>query len=167
MKEKVARGFTFVEMTIVIAIIAILAAIAVPNLLVWVCNSRSAEGSASIQIIGTALRLYNARNSTFLPPATTTWPTLNVQMQPGRRYTLCIALASGTLRLAGDIPLVIAGCPGAPFTPAATQNTFRASGHANIDRDTTTDIVWTSEALEPRHGILPGGALANEQSDCM
>ncbi|GAB4292603.1 MAG: hypothetical protein Kow0090_06570 [Myxococcota bacterium] len=158
------KGFTIIELMIVIAIVAILAAIAVPNLLAWVCHSRMSEGSASIQVVGTAVRVWGARNGTFAIPAGSTWQTLNVQMQPGRRYTLCAALeGGGQLTLLSDAVPPVGGCPGGAQAPMGTVTNFRVSGNANLDGDPLIDVVYMEDALEPTH--FCNGRV--NSSDCM
>ena len=152
-----------IELMITIAIIAILAAIAVPNLMGRLCTSRMAEGDAGIQTVGTALRIYAARNGTFVVGAGVNWQQMNVDMQPGRRYTYCVATAGAPLEYLGDIVPIIAGCPAGAQAPTAGLNTFTASGHGNLDGDPVLDIIYIDQDTVPTHCAL--GACPN--SDCI
>jgi prepilin-type N-terminal cleavage/methylation domain-containing protein len=63
-------GFTLIELLIVVAIIAILAAIAVPNLLEAQVRSKSARTKADIRTIVTALESYRVDYNMYINP----WP---------------------------------------------------------------------------------------------
>ena len=56
-------GFTLIELMIVVAIIAIIAAIAIPNLLQAVDRSKQKRSMADIRYLGTALEEYAIDNS--------------------------------------------------------------------------------------------------------
>jgi len=73
MTSRGQRGFTLIEMLIVVAILAILAAILIPNFI----RSRAASLLATCQLdlrnIAAALELYNEENMVYRP--TDTWET--------------------------------------------------------------------------------------------
>jgi len=64
------KAFTLVEMMIVVVIIAVLAAIAIPNLLRSRVQAHEATAQASLKLIANALENYAAINSDY-PTATT------------------------------------------------------------------------------------------------
>ncbi len=62
-------GFTLIELLIVVAIIGILAAIAVPNFLNAQIRAKIARSEADAQAIGTALEMYKLDTNEFPPDA--------------------------------------------------------------------------------------------------
>jgi prepilin-type N-terminal cleavage/methylation domain-containing protein len=60
-------GFTLIELMIVVAIIGILAAIAVPNFLKFQGRSRQSEAKANLKAMFTAERAYYQQNNTYSP----------------------------------------------------------------------------------------------------
>lgn len=68
MMKTVLRAFTLIELLIVVAIIAILAAIAVPNFLEAQTRSKISRFKADVRTGATALEMYNVDNSRYPPP---------------------------------------------------------------------------------------------------
>lgn len=73
-----ARAFTLIELLIVVAIIAILAAIAVPNFLEAQTRSKVSRASADMRSLATALEAYAVDNNRYPPNA--------MDAAPGRSF---------------------------------------------------------------------------------
>lgn len=65
--RKSNKGFTLIELMIVVAIIGILAAIAIPNFLRFQLKSKSSEGKVNIAAIRTAEEAYLAEFGRYVP----------------------------------------------------------------------------------------------------
>ena len=66
MKRMVTKGFTLIELMIVVAIIGILAAIAVPNFVKFQCRSKQSEAKTNLKGIYVAEESYRAENDTYV-----------------------------------------------------------------------------------------------------
>ena len=66
--KKSTKGFTLIELMIVVAIIGILAAIAIPNFLRFQLKSKSSEGKVNLAAIRTAEESYLAESTGWKTP---------------------------------------------------------------------------------------------------
>ena len=133
---KVNAGFTLTELMIVVAIISILAAIAIPNFMNYQAKARQSEAKVGLGGIFTAATAYYASNATY---TIASFSELDYAPAGSPVYTFNYggnAINSGSSAIA---------CPGTTWvgtTPVLTSASFTAGARGNIDSDPTCD-EWT------------------------
>ncbi len=90
-------AFTLIELLIVVAIIAILAAIAVPNFLEAQTRSKVSRAKADIRTIATALESYRVDNSRYPPTPFSSGGTSVLRVVPTRLSTPIAYLSSSNI----------------------------------------------------------------------
>ncbi len=65
-RVKSQKGFTLIELMIVVAIVGILAAIAIPSFLNYHAKSQQVEARTMLSVIYTGMMIYGGNNSTFV-----------------------------------------------------------------------------------------------------
>jgi type IV pilus assembly protein PilA len=154
MKKKDKKGFTLIELMIVVAIIGILAAIAIPNFLKFQAKSKQSEAKTNLKAIYTAETGYYGENNTYNAFDSVNWAPVGTA-----RYTYTLGAIAGipTPPGAGSL-LTISGTPAATV-PAVGQvvndNNFTAAAAGNVDNDSDLD-VWT---------ITDNNVLTNNTND--
>ena len=80
MIRKKEQGFTLIELLIVVAIIGIIAAIAIPNLLNAIDRGKQKRTMADLRSLGTAVETYSIDNNIY--PAAANIGALTTQVEP-------------------------------------------------------------------------------------
>ena len=118
-----------IELMIVIAIIGILAAIAIPNFSRFQAKAKQAEAKGNMKALYTAKKAHFAEKDTFV------CGLCGFSPETSARYTYAATASTFVVGTAD----VVGSCG---VTPAETQSTFLVMADANIDNDVTCD-AWT------------------------
>lgn len=167
------RGFTLIELMIVVAIIGILAAIAIPNFLKFQAKSRQSEAKSNLSGIATSEIAYFAEvqswgvssgnNGDFgmigwAPQGSTRYAYL---LGTGGTTSTPNTVGLGTVIIEDSNGTCGAGTAGncdaeatcAGYTPgvsnAAATSGFTANAMGNIDSDSTSDCWWVDQGKNP------------------
>jgi prepilin-type N-terminal cleavage/methylation domain-containing protein len=121
--KRLQKGFTLIELMIVIAIIAILAAILIPNFLHARAESQTAACEGNEKQLATALEEYAVDNSGTYPPT----GALTAGFMPATYISAYPTDPVGGANYAFTNPAAVADCPGAPA--ANSYEIADAGGH--------------------------------------
>lgn len=116
MRRRKEQGFTLIELMIVVAIVGILAAIAIPNFVGMQKRAKTTEAKSNLGEIWTLQEAYRAENDTYVAPSgaiapgtldgTTGWAELGFYPKGTTRYSYAVSSASAsafTATATGDI----------------------------------------------------------------
>ena len=114
LKKSRKGGFTLVELMVVVAVIAILAAIAMPQFLSAADRARNAKETEDIQIIKNATQLYMIDKNVDTPPTVENlykegYLTEHVKTPKDKEYTITYEVVNG-----GTAKAVVVKAPDAP-----------------------------------------------------
>jgi prepilin-type N-terminal cleavage/methylation domain-containing protein len=141
-RERKPGAFTLIELLIVVAIIAILAAIAVPNLLEAQTRSKVSRAQSDLRTIATALEAYFTDNNRY-PPST---------LVP--RFARLIPLTTPIAYMA-SIPLdVFQGKDEAPGPPWMRRKGNYAYGAMPIDEESRWALASDGPDQRPNHRLI-------------
>src|SRR5712692_10848830 len=138
------QGFTLIELMIVVAIIGILAAIAIPNFMTYQAKARQSEAKVNLGGIFTTATSYFAENNTF---STATGDTLGYRPAGTSRYGLYYGGTAAGNTITPSASQFTCGTMGTftaivPAGSAAGVSGFTAGAQGNIDSDSGCD-EWT------------------------
>ena len=127
------KGFTLIELMIVVAIIGILAAIAIPNFMTYQAKAKQSEAKVGLGGIFTSATSYFAEQNTFVVPNAA---SIGYAVAGKPKYTFTY----GTFAF---LPLgttnAQCGAPNTVNASAASATGFTAGARGNIDGDPACD----------------------------
>jgi len=137
-------GFTLIELMIVVAIIAFLAMIAVPNFLRYVAKAKRAEVYLNLGAIYTAQKAFWAEHGTYSPNLTGT-DGIGWKPEGEINYTYGFPGSEGTNYFTGKLKAPASQLSG---IAKADKESFTAAAIGDIDGDNEPDIVTINDKRE-------------------
>src|SRR5882762_7897797 len=141
MKNLVQKGFTLIELMIVVAIIGILAAIAIPNFIKFQARSKQSEAKANLKAIFTAQKAFFQEKDRFSYFLAATGQLEDRTSSVITRATTYTGIAVDTFKYGSASAQTYAAtaCGTAAGVTAPPTPVFVATAQGNIDADSTMD----------------------------
>ena len=145
------KGFTLIELMVTVAIVGILAAIALPNFMLYRSRSRQAEAKTNLGGIGTAAAAYRADHDTY---AITNTTDLAWQLLGQARYDYWY----DNKQMAVHSPQFLGGGAGAlsDHSDPSTDKTFKASAAGDVGKSVAGSDIWTINQNRYLNNTLQG-----------
>ena len=152
--RKDSKGFTLVELMIVVAIIGILAAIAIPNFRNYQMKSKTAEAKTNIGAIRTSQESYQAENDTYL--GNTSYPALVMGTK-----TTWAAASAGNFATIGFAP---SGNVYYSYALNGVTGRFGIAATADLDSDAANVAAGSTYLVTGTPGNANAGAFHTDQT---
>jgi type IV pilus assembly protein PilA len=157
MLKNIQKGFTLIELMIVIAIIGILAAIAIPAYQNYTIRSQVTEGLSLADGWKTSISEYYAQNGSFPTTSSTTGGAGSVAVSGASvgKYVGSVAVSTG-----GAIVVVYTGSQANSKLSVTANDTLAL----NPGLDSNQDVVWVCGTAATPTGVTMSGAIATTVS---
>mgnify|MGYP002864882039 CR=1 FL=1 len=164
------KGFTLIELMIVVAIIGILAAIAIPNFLKFQAKSKQSEAKVNLKAIYVAETGYFGENNIYADFATVNWIPVGKKLiyaysisgvpptgpaDSGKTSNVTGSTYTSTAGYSGTTGWVVTGVGAGDATPALASDKFTAGAAGTISSGVTNPDCWA---------ITDGNILTNTLS---
>ena len=162
MKHRLSKGFTLIELMIVVAIIGILAAIAIPNFLKFQARARQSEAKSNLKAIFTASKSMYAEQGQ-LNCGFCGWTP-----EKGTVYDYFANNGTADVSNAATKPGKTIGAQQGTVPAAActvTSGLFTANSAGNIDSDAFVDAWVVNNANQLCNGMPAGGTCGTLAND--
>jgi type IV pilus assembly protein PilA len=148
--ERMQKGFTLIELMIVVAIIGILAAIAIPAYQNYTIRAQVTEGMSLSDTYRTAVAEFYNENSVFPSGVSTTGSATTIAM-PGN--TVGKYVSAVTVDPNGNIKISYSGS-------AVNAKLSGEILYLNAGTDTNSDVIWVCglQSSNPPTGVTLNGA---------
>ena len=139
------QGFTLIELMIVVAIIGILAAIAIPNFMTYQAKARQSEAKVNLGGIFTTATSFFAENNTYWLPGQANSDALGYKPAGTSRYALYYGGTGATNTITPSASAFTCGTMGTfvggvlPAGSVVNSSGFTAGAQGNIDSDSGCD----------------------------
>jgi type IV pilus assembly protein PilA len=172
MRRRAVAGFTLIELMIVVVIIGILAAVAIPVFLKYIRRSRTTEATSNIRLLWTASTAYyqaEHADATGQPlphqfPVSNGWsPTEICGQQPGGKCNPTVAAPAWrtptwtALRFTVDDPFAFQY----QYTSGGADSTatFSIEARADLDADNTFSLYRRTGSITAENNVTGGAGL--------
>jgi prepilin-type N-terminal cleavage/methylation domain-containing protein len=139
-----ARGFTLIEVMVVVAIVAILATIAIPNYRDYVIRGKLVDGTTGLSTFRANMERYFQDNRTYLPVSATIVPPCDASLPASQRTVgTFVMTCEAATHTATNYKLIAKGSDGTlDFTFTLTMQDIKGTDSAATGWGVTPATCW-------------------------